>query len=106
MAVQILPYATIKFVTLNKKVIAAVDVSKIKIYFILCYWACVLYATHMINRDSGSRKHRNIQEARIYIYIYIYIHMNKSCICKIYQNPERPGLANFLRGQAHIVYKF
>lgn len=98
--VQILPYETIKFVTLKKSFIAAVDVSKIKVYFILCYWACVLCATHMINVDPSSRKHGSIQEARNYIY------MIKSCIFRINQNPERPGLANFLRVHAHIVYKF
>jgi hypothetical protein len=46
--VQILPYQTIKFVTLKKSFIVAVEVSKIKVYFILCYWACVLFATYMI----------------------------------------------------------
>jgi len=84
----------------SKHVIAAVDVSKIKVNFVLCYWACILYATHMINVDLSSRNHGSIQEARKYIF------MNKSCVCKIYQNPERPGLANLLRVRAHIVYKF
>jgi len=52
--VQILPYET--NLLHSKKVIAAVDVSKIKVNFILCYWACVLYATHMINPLQTKRR--------------------------------------------------
>lgn len=48
----------------SKKVIAAVDVSNVKVHVILCYWACVLYATHMINVDPSSRKPGSIQETK------------------------------------------
>jgi hypothetical protein len=88
--VQILPYEANLLHSI--KVITAVDVSKIKVNFILCYWACVLYATHMLNVVPSSRNHGSIQEARKYIC------MNKSCKCKIYQNPERSRAGKSFKG--------
>lgn len=85
---------------LSKKVIAAVDVSNVKVHFILCYWACVLYATHMINVDPSSRKPGSIQETKNVLHNQIMYMQNLS------KPWETRAGKNLLRVHAHIVYKF